>query len=88
MSNLLLLLKVDLLNTTGINKIIQGDKKEKVKHLLIVGAMCFAIIMVAIGLYKMCIEMSNALIKINQMDLLLLIVVNLLDLIIRSSFWL
>ncbi|GAA0705674.1 ABC transporter permease [Paraclostridium ghonii] len=73
MSNLLLLLKIDLLNTTGINKVIQGDKKEKVKHLLIVGAICFAIIMVAIGLYKMCIEMSNALIKINQMDLLLLI---------------
>nr|MCM0166949.1 hypothetical protein [Paeniclostridium ghonii] len=73
MSNLLLLLKIDLLNTTGINNIIQGDKKEKAKYLSIVVSICFAIIMVAIGLYKMCIEISNALIKINHMDLLLLI---------------
>lgn len=73
MSNLALLLKIDMVNTSGINKIIQGDRSEKIKYGSIVVSLCVAFVFIAIGLYQMCLDVADILIQINQMELLLLV---------------
>lgn len=71
MSNLITLLKIDIINTIGINKLKSIDKKDKVKNLSFVGIILLSIIILSISVFELCILLSDMLIQINQMELLL-----------------
>lgn len=71
MSNLSNLLKIDIINTIGINRLISSDKKKKINALIMISLIIFSIIVLIISVFKICFDISDMLIQINQMDLLL-----------------
>ena len=73
MNNLILLMKNNFINEMGINKLKQGDKKEKVKAIGMAMMIFFTIIMLVSYGFIMCFYLSDFLIKINQMELLLIL---------------
>lgn len=73
MSNLGLLIKNNLVNETGINKLKYADKKGKLKAIGMVLLIAFTIIMFSIYGFIACFYLSDFLIKINQMELLLVL---------------
>ena len=48
MSNLTTLLKIDIINTIGINKLKVSDKKDKIKNLSLVGFILLSIIILSV----------------------------------------
>lgn len=73
MSNLTLLMKNTLINETGINKLKCADKGEKIKTMGMALLIAFSIIILAVYGFKMCFYLADFLIKINQMELLLIL---------------
>ena len=72
MSNLLLLMKTTIVNDFGINKIKKADKREKGKAIGL--TLLIGVSMAILSLYgfMLCFYLSDFLIKINQMELLLI----------------
>lgn len=73
MSNLALLMKNTLKNESGINKLKYADKSEKIKAIGMVLLITFTIIMLSVYGFVACFYLSNFLVKINQMELLLIL---------------
>lgn len=73
MSNLVLLLKNDIINSTGINKIINSDKKEKIKYSSMVALIIFSITILSISVFNICLKLADILLPMAQMELLLII---------------
>ena len=73
MNNLGLLMKINILNTIKYNELKNGDKKEKNKAIGM--ALLIALTAVILGVlgFSICFYLSDFLIKINQMELLLII---------------
>lgn len=72
MSNLMTLLKIDIINIIGINKLKTSDRKGKIKDLSFIGIILLSIIILSLSVFKFCISLSDILIQINQMELLLI----------------
>ena len=72
MNNLGLLMKINILNTIKYNELKNGDKKEKNKAIGM--ALLIALTAVILGVlgFSICFFLSDFLIKINQMELLLM----------------
>ena len=73
MSNLALLMKNTFINEMGINKIKYADKKEKQKAIGMALLIAFTMIILCAYGFIMCFYLSDFLIKINQMELLLIL---------------
>ena len=73
MSNLGLLIKINIINEFNLNKIKTLENKEKVKILAIIFSSIALIGYFIYVMFKLCFEISEILIKYNQMDLLLVI---------------
>lgn len=73
MSNLALLMKNNLINESGINKLKYADNKEKSKGFAMALLIIFTIIILSIYGFILCFYLSDFLIKINQMELLLIL---------------
>lgn len=71
MSNLLLLLNTNIINEFKLNNIKNADKKEKNKMLGMFTLILFSIGIFAYFIFYMCFLVSDILIKVNQMELLL-----------------
>ena len=73
MSNLTLLMKNTLINESGINKLKYADKSEKIKTISMVLLMVFSMILLSVYGFMACFYLSDFLIKVNQMELLLVL---------------
>lgn len=73
MSNLALLIKNNIINETGINKLKNADKKEKSKAIGMGLLISVSMIILAVYGFVLCSYLSNFLIEINQMELLLVL---------------
>ena len=73
MSNLILLMKNTLINEIGINKIKYADKSEKFKAIGMIALITFSMIILCAYGFIACFYLSDFLIKINQMELLLIL---------------
>lgn len=73
MNNLALIMKNTLINESGINKIKYADKNEKLKAISMILVIAFSIILLSIYGFLACFYLSDFLIKINQMELLLIL---------------
>ena len=73
MSNLTLLMKNTLMNESGINKLKYADKSEKIKTISMVLLMVFSMILLSVYGFMACFYLSDFLIKVNQMELLLVL---------------
>ena len=73
MNNLALLMKNNLVNETGINKLKYADKKEKSKAVGMVLLIAFTIIMFSVYGFVTCFYLSDFLIEMNKMELLLIL---------------
>ncbi|MCC3868331.1 putative ABC transporter permease subunit [Terrisporobacter mayombei] len=73
MSNLALLMKNNLINESGINKLKYADKKEKSKAFGMALLIIFTIAMLSDYGFIACFYLSDFLIKVNQMELLLIL---------------
>lgn len=73
MNNLILIMKNTLINESGINKIKYADKKEKIKAISMIFIVIFSIILLSIYGFLACFYLSDFLVKINQMELLLIL---------------
>lgn len=73
MNNLILIMKNTLINESGINKIKYADKKEKIKAISMIFIVVFSIILLSIYGFLACFYLSDFLVKINQMELLLIL---------------
>lgn len=73
MSNLILLMKNTLINESGINKLKYADKIEKNKAIAMVLLILSTIILLSVYGFIACFYLSDFLIKINQMELILIL---------------
>ncbi|WP_312287742.1 putative ABC transporter permease subunit [Terrisporobacter sp.] len=73
MSNLALLMKNNLINESGINKLKYADKNDKIKAICMVLIIVFTVIMLSVYGFMACFYLSDFLVKINQMELLLIL---------------
>lgn len=73
MSNLGLLLKTNIINEFGINKLKSSDSKEKKKLMGTLALVLIGVIAIAYYLFTMCFFVSDFLIQVNSMELLLAI---------------
>ena len=73
MSNLALLMKNTLKNESGINKLKYADKSDKIKAIGMVLLITFTIVMLSAYGFVACFYLSDFLVKINQMELLLIL---------------
>lgn len=73
MNNLLLLLKIELLNNLKYNEFKYGTKKEKWKVINIHLFMFICTLIISVDVIKGCFYLSDFLMEINQMELLLVI---------------
>ena len=73
MSNLGLLIKINIINEFNLNKIKTLENKENVKILAIIFSSIALIGYFIYVMFKLCFEISEILIQYNQMDLLLVI---------------
>lgn len=73
MSNLALLMKNILKNESGINKLKYADKSEKIKSIGMVLIIVFTVVMLSAYGFVACFYLSDFLVKINQMELLLIL---------------
>lgn len=73
MSNLALLMKNNLINESGINKLKYADKKEKSKAFGMALLILFTIVILSVYGFIACFYLSDFLMKINQMELLLIL---------------
>ncbi|UPA29047.1 hypothetical protein L0P85_10545 [Terrisporobacter glycolicus] len=73
MSNLALLMKNNLINESGINKLKYADKNDKIKAICMVLIIVFTVIMLSVYGFMACFYLSDFLAKINQMELLLIL---------------
>lgn len=73
MSNLALLMKNNLINESGINKLKYADKNEKLKAFGMALLIIFTMVILSIYGFILCFYLSDFLISINQMELLLVL---------------
>ena len=73
MSNLTLLIKNNLINESGINKLKYADIKEKSKVIGMILLIIFTIAILSAYGFVACFYLSDFLIKVNQMELLLIL---------------
>lgn len=73
MSNLGLLLKIDILNATGINKLKESNKKENIRKISIGALILFSIIILITSMFYLMLDLTDILKQINQMELVLVI---------------
>lgn len=73
MNNLGLLLKTNIINEYGINKIKNTNSKEKNKMIGMTLLITIGIVAMAYYIFKVCFLVADMLIQINQMELLLVI---------------
>ncbi|MEF9992515.1 MAG: ABC transporter permease [Romboutsia sp.] len=73
MSNLMILLKVNMINELGLNVIKNSKGKERNKILMTSLVILLCVGIFAVSIFKMCFLMSDMLIQINSMELLLII---------------
>ncbi|WP_122639907.1 hypothetical protein [Romboutsia sp. Marseille-P6047] len=72
MSNLGLLININIINEFGLNKIKYLNKKEKTKIIGMILASSILIIYVIYKMFNFCLDISDTLIQYNLMDLLLI----------------
>lgn len=73
MSNLALLMKINILNLIGYNKLKNGDKKEKNKAVGMALLIALTTVILVTSGFSLCFYLSDFLIQINQIELLLII---------------
>lgn len=73
MNNLGLIMKNTLINESGINKIKYADKSEKIKTISMVLVILFSVVLLSAYGFVACFYLSYFLMKINQMELLLVL---------------
>ncbi|MGL5316375.1 MAG: putative ABC transporter permease subunit [Peptostreptococcaceae bacterium] len=72
MSNLALLMKTNIINQMGINKLKNADKKEKNKVIGMAVLISASMLILAVYGFVLCFYLSDFLIQMNQMELLLI----------------
>ncbi|MDU1540046.1 MAG: ABC transporter permease [Paeniclostridium sordellii] len=73
MSNLALLMKINILNLIGYNKLKNGGKKEKDKAVGMALLIALTTVILVTSGFSLCFYLSDFLIQINQIELLLII---------------
>ncbi|MFR9071260.1 MAG: putative ABC transporter permease subunit, partial [Paraclostridium sp.] len=73
MSNLVLLMKINILNLIGYNKLKNGGKKEKNKAVGMALLIALTTVILVTSGFSLCFYLSDFLIQINQIELLLII---------------
>ena len=73
MSNLVLLMKINILNLIGYNKLRNGGKKEKNKAVGMALLIALTTVILVTSGFSLCFYLSDFLIQINQIELLLII---------------
>ncbi|MEG2984996.1 MAG: ABC transporter permease [Peptostreptococcaceae bacterium] len=73
MSNLGLLLKIDILNITGINKLKSSDKKNNFKKISIGILIFFSMIILITSMFYLMMDLTDVLKRVNQMEVVLVI---------------
>ena len=72
MNNLAILMKINILNLIGYNKLKNADKKEKNKAVGMTLLITLSMVILGICAFSLCFYLSDFLIQINQMELLLI----------------
>ena len=73
MNNLALLMKINILNLIGYNKLKNGGKKEKNKAVGMALLIALTTVILVTSGFSLCFYLSDFLIQINQIELLLII---------------